>query len=137
MSGERDDLLEFFYFGFHRTLVRFRRLTVQGWGAAALGVVGLAFAWGRGEGLIAFAVAAGALVAGLALVQQAVAALDQYVRIPYPRPGPGAAPETLAAAVEESARLMGEIERGGWQDAFAAIAVLETMAVRFGLPPVP
>jgi len=133
MSEPGEDTLEFFYFGFHRTLVRYRRLTFEGWGATVLGVVGLAVAWSSASGLIAFAVAMGAAVAGLALVQQAVAALDQYVRIPFP--GPGAAPERLAAAVEESARLMGEIDRGGWQEAFAAIAVVESMAERYGLPP--
>ena len=153
MTDPHDDLLEFYYFGFHRTLVRYRRLTFAGWGAAALGVAGLAFAWGRRDELFAFAVAAGAAVAGLALVQQAVAALDQYVRIPFPRSLSGAPPVPIAVpatagepgsdasagnasgAVAESARLMGEIDSGGWQEAFAAIAALESMAGRFGLPP--
>ncbi|HTO94742.1 MAG TPA: hypothetical protein VMM80_10200 [Bacteroidota bacterium] len=135
MTDPHDDLLEFYYFGFHRTLLRYRRLTFAGWGAAVLGVAGLVFAWGRRDELFAFAVAAGAAVAGLGLVQQAVAAIGQYVRIPFPRPGPGPAPEMVDAAVDESARLMGDIDRGGWQEAFAAIAALESMAGRFGLPP--
>ena len=145
MNGPRDDFLGFWYHGFHRTLVRYRRLTFAGWGAAALGAAGLALAWGRRDDLLAFAVALGAAVAGLALVQQAVGALDQYVRIPFPRPVrgeapgsgevPGTAPENVVAAVDECARLMAEIDAGGWQDAFAAIAVLESMAERLGLPP--
>lgn len=134
MTGREEDALEFFYHGFHRTLVRYRRLTFAGWGAAALGVLGLLLAWGRRDDLLTFAVPLGAAVAGLALVQQAVGALDQYVRIPFPRPEPGEAPETVAAAVEESARLMAEIDSGGWQEAFAAIAVLESMENRLGLP---
>jgi len=135
MTDPRDDLLAFYYFSFHRTLVRYRRLTFAGWGAAAVGAAGLVLAWGRRDDLFAFAVALGAAVAGLALVQQAVAALDQYVHIPFPRPAPGEPPGAGGAAVEESVRLVGEIDTGGWQEAFAAIAVLESMAERFGLPP--
>ena len=137
MTEPHDDLLEYFYFGFHRALVRYRMLTVQGWIATAIGAAGLLVFWRDGSGLFTFAVALGAAVAGLALVHQSVAALDQFVRVPFPKPPPGSCPPNIAAAAEESARLMEDIDRGGWQEAFAALRALEGMAERYSLPPIP
>ncbi len=130
-----DDLLGYYYFGFHSALVRYRALTIQGWIVTALGAAGLLVFWRNGSDLFAMAVALCAAVAGLSLVHQSVAALDQYVRVPFPAPPPGSCPPDIAGGVGECARLMEEIDRGGWQEALAAFRALGEMAERFSFPP--
>ena len=135
MTDIRDDLLAFYYFGFYSALTRYRALTIQGWAVTALGAAGLLVFWRDGSDLFPIVVGAGAVVAGLSLVHQSVAALDQYVRVPFPAPAPGACPPEIAAGIEECARLMGEIDRGGWHDALAAYRALGEMSERFSFPP--
>jgi hypothetical protein len=135
MTDPNEHLLGFYYFGFHSALVRYRALTIQGWVVTALGGAGLLVFWREGSGLFTIIVALCAAVAGLSLVHQSVAALDQYVRVPFPRPAPGSCPADIAGGVEECARLMEEIDRGGWQEALAAFRALGDMAERFSFPP--
>jgi hypothetical protein len=135
MMDPHDGLLGYYYFGFHSALVRYRVLTIQGWVVTALGASGLLVFWRDGSDLFTMAVALCAAVAGLSLVHQSVAALDQYVRVPFPAPAPGSCPPEIAGGVEECARLMEEIDRGGWQEAHAAFRALGEMAERFSFPP--
>ena len=135
MMDPQDRLLGYYYFGFHSALVRYRVLTIQGWVVTAFGAAGLLVFWRDGSDLFTIAVALCAAVAGLSLVHQSVAALDQYVRVPYPGPAPGSCPAEIAEGVGECARLMEEIDRGGWQEAYAAFRALNDMAERFSFPP--
>ena len=133
MTDAHQGLLGYYYFGFHSALIRYRALTMLGWAVTALGAVGLLFAWHDGSDLFAFALAVGAAVAGIALVQGSVAALDQYVRVPFPVPGEFQG--EIAGGIAECARLMEEIDRGGWQEALAALRALGLMHERFSFPP--
>ena len=135
MTGSDEHLLGYYYFGFHSALVRYRALTIQGWIVTALGAAGLLVFWRDGSDLFTVAVALCAAVAGLSLVHQSVAALDQYVRVPFPAPAPGSCPAEIAGGIEECARLMEEIDKGGWQEARAAFRALGEMAERFSFPP--
>ena len=133
MTDAHPGLLGYYYFGFHSALTRFRALTMLGWAVTAVGAAGLLFAWRDGSDLFTFAVALAAAVGGIALVQGSVASLDQYVRFPYPVPD-DVQPE-IAGGIAECARLMGEIDRGGWQEALAALRALGAMRERFAFPP--
>ena len=135
MTDIDEHLLGYYYFGFHSALVRYRILTIEGWVVTALGAAGLLVFWRDGSDLFTMAVALGAAAAGLSLVHQSVAALDQYVRVPFPVPAPGSCPAAIAEGVGECARLMEEIDRGGWQEAYAAFRALGEMAERFSFPP--
>ena len=135
MTDSHEDLLGYYYFGFHSALVRYRVLTTGGWVVTALGAAGLFVFWRDGSDLFTMAVALSAAAAGLSLVHQSVAALDQYVRVPFPAPAPGSCPAEIAEGVGECARLMEEIDRGGWQEAYAAFRALGEMAERFSFPP--
>jgi hypothetical protein len=135
MTDSREGLLGYYYFGFHSALARYRVLTIQGWAVTALGAGGLIVFWRDGSDLFTIVVALCAAVAGLSLVHQSVAALDQYVRVPFPKPAPETCPADIAGGIEECARLMEEIDRGGWQEAHAAFRALGEMAERFSFPP--
>jgi hypothetical protein len=135
MTDSHEHLLGYYYFGFHSALVRYRVLTIQGWVVTAVGAAGLLVFWRDGSDLFTMLVALCALVAGLSLVHQSVAALDQYVRVPFPGPASGSCPAEIAEGVEECSRLMEEIDRGGWQEAYAAFRALGEMAERFSFPP--
>ena len=135
MTDSYEGLLGYYYFGFHHALTRYRALTIQGWVVTAVGGAGLFEAWRDGSDLFTLAVALCATVAGLSLVHQSVAFLDQYVRVPFPAPAPGSCPENIAGGIEECAHLMADIDRGGWQEALAAIRALGEMTERFSFPP--
>jgi hypothetical protein len=130
-----NDALEFYYHGFRSALFRYRRLTIIGWLATAIGCTGLLASCREAFSgdVFALAIPLCAVVAGLALVHQSVAALDAYVAIPFPKPDPEQVPSYICEAVSECTRWMGEIERGGWQDAFHAIGAMATLAERYGL----
>jgi len=132
-----EHLLAFYYYGFHRALSSHRLLTMEGWAVTALGGAGLLIFWRDGSDLFPVMVALAGVIAGLSLVHQSVAALDQYVRVPFPRPSAGTCPANIEGAVEEFSRLMEEIDRGGWQEAYAALRSLGAIADRFSLPPIP
>jgi hypothetical protein len=129
-----EEALAFYYDGFRAALVRYRALTLGGWCAAALGAGGAVASCRPGAAadlsFVLFPLCAA--VAGLALVHQSVAALDAYCRIPFPLPDPGTVPVQIAAALDESVQLMRECDRGGWQEAYAALRALKTMPERHG-----
>lgn len=129
------EVLQFFYFGFHSTLVRYRALTLLGWLASALGAAGFFLSWYGPYETLSIALSISTAVSGIALVHQSVSALDVYVRVPFPVPPE--MPGNLQEAVAQCARLMEDVHRGGWQEAYGALRELKTMADRFGLPPIP
>jgi hypothetical protein len=135
MTDSYEGLLGYYYFGFHSALTRYRALTVQGWIVTAAGTAGFFVFLRDGDGLFPLAVALCAAVAGISLVHQSVAALDQYVRVPVARPAPGSFPGNIEGGIDECARLMEEIDRGGWQEALAALGALGEMTGRFSFPP--
>ena len=133
----RDPALEFYYFGFYRTLRRFRITTVSGWCVAAAGVAAIALRW---EPVWSGDLAGGLLcalliAAGILLVQQGVSELSWYTRVPFPLPpGGDDGGEGIRDAVPELSDIMKSVEAGGWQDALQAIAALREVGERYQLP---
>lgn len=130
-----DAELRFYYFGLHAVLRRYRTMTVLGWVIVSLGLASVPLSWrlGTPHGLVDTLLSVGTVIAGLAVVQQSVAALSSYLRVPFKeRPGEAAELHPAILHIEE---LMRDIDEGGWQDAYAAIEKLERMQESFGLPP--
>lgn len=126
---------EFYYHGLYRVLRRYRTATIAGWAIVFAGVAAIPLGWnaGGGHGLLDLLLAAGTIVAGLVLVSEAVSFLAAYLAVPFPEDVPEGG-ETPGAA-SEIRLLMNDIENGGWQEAYAAIAGLRAIGVRHGLPP--
>lgn len=122
-----DAALEYYYHGFLRTLRHHRIVTIAGWVIAAAGGA-VAFSSCRAGGdLISVGIPLSALAAGIALVQQSVARLDAYVAIPFPAPDPEGIPPALLPLLAACAKLMKEVEDGGWHEAYAALRTLRGM----------
>jgi hypothetical protein len=130
MPSERD--LQYYYFGFYTVLKRYRLMVLIGWSAVATACGGIIIGWEYGmvHGLVDIAISVCAVAAGLALVHQSVAGLSQYLAIPFT--GDEGEPD---AALEEIRTVMKDVTDGGWQEAFAAMHILEQMHERCGLPP--
>lgn len=77
-------------------------------------------------------VSAGTVLAGVLLVDQCVGFLSAVVAIPPGEQGEG--PDAVAAqSLSEEVRVLREdIDRGGWQDAFAGLRRLRMIAERAG-----
>lgn len=132
----RETALQFFYFGFHHALQRFRVTVLAGWCIAGAGVAALAFRWGplwEGD-LVGGILCALLVVAGILLVQQGVTELSIYVKIPFPQPPDTDENRDLRNTVADLAAVMGDVEEGGWQDALQALAALRAIGERYGLP---
>jgi hypothetical protein len=129
--------LEFYYHGFFRILRRYRAATVTGWIIVFAGVAGIPLGWKSGSthGLLDLLLCAGTIVGGLVLVSEAVSFLGAYTAVPFP--SSGEAEDALQGddLLVEIRRLMKDVEAGGWQEAYAAIGVLQRLGVRHGLPP--
>lgn len=125
-----DPALEFFYHGFHATLRRFCRMTIAGWVVAAGGFAGLLFCWRNASphGLFDIALCCTVFLAGLLVVQQNVAALSAYARVPFPIPDND--PRLLRLRA-----IMREVDEGGWRDACTARRDLERLHEAEGYPP--
>ncbi len=123
-----DPELRFYYYGFLRVLRRHRLMTVVGWFVVAMGFVGLLLAWSLDlpHGFIDLVLALLAMLSGILVVQQSVAALQEYVSIPFSHRQPAAEP-VLAILV-----IMDEIRRGGWREAAAGISKMEAIAGQYG-----
>ena len=127
--------LRFYYFGLHAVLRRYRFMTILGWVIVALGVASVPLSWrlGTPHGLVDTLLSISTVIAGLAVVQQSVAALASYLHVPFSeRPDGTTARRPAIVYIEE---LMRDVDEGGWQDAFAAIEKLERMQDSHGLPP--
>ncbi len=126
-----DDELQYFYVGFYRVLRRYRSTSILGWIIVLVGCLSIPFGWnfGRATGFIEVVLTALTILAGLSLVWQNISALQEYIRISFPRSSDQPGPERL-----ELQTLMKEVDDGGWQEAYAAIAKLNEMQVKYSLP---
>lgn len=127
--------LEFYSHGFHRALKRFRGTTVFGWLLVLAGTAGIPFGWefGRFHGSIDLALCGGTIIAGLVVVHQSIVSLSTYIRNPLAKQtglDEGWAPPQWKIEITE---LMKEVDEGGWQEAYAAIAELRKIGMRHGL----
>lgn len=120
-------------YGFHRALLRFRRAVFLGWTLAAAGVIGLLLRWEARPfvGLLDILLSGLVVVAGVVLVSQAVEFLSAYARTLFMSAAAGAARTELDKELDELART---VEAGGWQEAFAAVDRIRSIAERHGLP---
>jgi len=126
--------LDFYYGGFYRALKRFRAYAVIGWAIAFVGVTGLFFGWdfARRGGWMEFTLCAGAVLAGIAVVQAGVAGLSAYVRVPWHWPASAdGVPEHLRALRD----VMETVDRGGWREAAGALESLQKIGRAAGLAP--
>ncbi len=128
--------LRFFYFDFFRVLKRYRMATLLGWLMVAAGVasVPLGLQFGRPHGLVDIALAVSAIVAGLIVVQQTVAWLETYVKVPFPTSIVKNGSDEVSPVLHEIQGLMKDVDDGGWQEAYAAISQLKTLGIKHGLP---
>lgn len=133
----QDAAREFYYFGFFRALRRFRTFTIIGWMLAASGVAALVLRWApfwAGD-LAAMMLCALLIISGIIVVHVSVAALTEYLHVPFPPPVLEEGNTELAHAVGEIAPLMKEVDEGGWQDAFRVLHGLRSIGARYGFPP--
>lgn len=132
-----DPRLQFYYFGLYSVLQRYRRCAIVGWIVVAAGIGGLLLGWNLGQmhSLFDIGLALLTIVAGVLLVHFGIVTLSAYTSLRLPGAGPNGFSETYERAIEEIKSLMEDIDRGGWQEAFAAIHQLTAMSQRYGLPP--
>jgi hypothetical protein len=118
-DGER----QFYIHGFRLVLRRFLRQSALGWAVTALGALCLLIFWRSPlpHGGFDLLMATGAVVAGLAVVQTNLAALQSYVTVPFPDV-PGRIPPL---EVLQLRGWMQEVAGGGWRDAYAVLQRLE------------
>jgi hypothetical protein len=128
--------LQFYYFGLYRVLRRYRFMTLLGWLIVLIGVLSVPIGWniGRSHGLIDLALSGFTVIAGLALVQQSISSLEAYITVPFPVSEGGNGGGEQSAVLMDIARLMKEIDEGGWQDAYAAIGTLKKMEKAYDMP---
>ena len=129
-----DWALQYYYYGFHAALVRYRALTVLGWLASAAGAAGFFLSWQGAFGVLPLALSLLSVASGISLVYGSVAALDGYIRVPFPLPAE--MPANVQEAIALCKRQMEDVEEGGWQEAYGALRELRRLADRLGLPPV-
>lgn len=124
--------LRFYYFGFYKALMRYRRMTLLGWVVAATGCGGMFAIWSAGRifGVPEIILSCSTIAAGIALVSMSVSVVQQYIGIALPTPHNGQS----HPLVHEVAQLMQEVDLGGWQEAAAAIRVMETFPAKYGVP---
>lgn len=130
-----DDELQYFYFGFHRVLRRYRSTSILGWIIVLFGCISAPFGWnlGRPAGVIEVLLTVLTILAGLSLVWQNISALQEYIRISFPL-SPSGEPEPARLEIQ---KIMREVDDGGWQEAYAAIAKLKDLQQKYGLPVLP
>lgn len=125
--------LRYFYFGFYRSLSRYRSLTIIGWVVVVIGCLSFPVGWsvGRPGGIIDIALSCATIVAGLGLVSQSISSLESYMKITLPFTfNDGQHP-----LVHDAVDIMKDVDEGGWQEAYAAIRKMEDLQKKYGLPP--
>jgi small neutral amino acid transporter SnatA (MarC family) len=101
---------------------RYRRVTIVGWMVAFGGVLSFLLRW-RAEGLaglVDIMISAATVAGGILLVHYGIEGLSAFIRTAR-----GALKEQELA---ELRALMEEVEQGGWQEAFAALGRVRSMA---------
>ncbi|MDL1892909.1 hypothetical protein FBQ87_08465, partial [Sphingobacteriales bacterium CHB3] len=68
---------------------------------------------------------------GYATLWQNIAAIEEYLRIPFPL----SSAEATHASLSEIKEIMKDVLDGGWQEAYEAIGRLRALKVKHGLPP--
>ncbi len=128
-----DAELQYFYFGFYKVLKRYRLTSITGWVIVLLGCLSIPLGWqfGMTTGLIEVLLAVMTMFAGLAVVWQNIAAIEEYLRIPFPL----SSAEATHASLSEIKEIMKDVLDGGWQEAYEAIGRLRALKVKHGLPP--
>lgn len=127
-------VLEFYYYGFYSALKRFRSVVAVGWLITGAGAGAFVVRWriAHFPGWFDLVVSLGCIVAGIAVVQTAVAALTAYVRVQFPRPeSPAAEQDEIVTRLSD---LMKDVEDGGWREAREAIHSLRELGNSYGLP---
>ncbi|MBX2990985.1 MAG: hypothetical protein KF749_07435 [Bacteroidetes bacterium] len=125
--------MQFFYFGFYKVLKRYRLTSITGWVIVLLGCLSIPLGWqfGRTAGPMEVLLAVLTMFAGFAVVWQNIAALEEYLHIPFPF----SSTEPTHAAISETKEIMKDVLDGGWQEAFEAIGRLRALQVKHSLPP--
>jgi hypothetical protein len=131
-----DAELEYYYYGFYRVLRRYRTTSILGWIIVVLGCLSVPVGWnfGRPSGFIEVILSLLTILAGLTVIWQNISALEEYTRVPFSVPTTAEMSEEQGFAVVEMRNLMEEVDNGGWQEAYAAIAKLGELQVKYGLP---
>jgi hypothetical protein len=127
---------EFYVEGFLAVLRRHRRATITGWICVAAGALSIPLGWSAGttREILDLLVSCVTVAAGIVLVEQSVGMLESYVRVPFHAAsaaeiqgeGPPESPEPVLVAGLR--RIMEDVDRGGWQEAFGAIAAIEKLS---------
>ncbi len=126
-----DDELKYFYFGFERVLRRYRSTSLLGWSIVLVGCLSIPLGWnlGRATGAIDVLLTVLTILAGLSLIWQNISALQEYVRISFPRSTDEPEPVRM-----ELQGIMKEVDDGGWQEAYTAIEKLNEIQIKYALP---
>ncbi len=130
-----DQQFQFYYRGLYSALKRYRAATILGWIVVLAGVAAVPLWWGTigNHGLIDVVLSCCTITAGLALVSESVSFLTTYLTVPFPVPQADNGGDVVPEAVREIQVLMGDIEAGGWQDAYAGITKVRALAAQYGL----
>ena len=125
--------LRYFYFGFLRSLTRYRSMTIIGWLVVVVGCLSFPVGWsvGRSGGIIEIVLSCATIVAGLGLVSQSISSLESYLKIALPFTFNG----DRHPFVHEVVDIMKDVDDGGWQEAYAAIRKMEDLRTKYDLPP--
>jgi len=119
----------------YAALRRHRRTTIMGWTVTAAGCVGMIRGWDllSSRDIVSVGISLVAIVAGILLVHESVgflAALSAWLQNEPPPAEADPVARELHARLKEIAR---EIDNGGWQEAFAALGQVRTLAASYGI----
>jgi hypothetical protein len=130
-----DAELQYYYFGFYRVLKRYRSTSILGWTIVFAGCGSVPLGWNldRTAGFVEVLLTVLTILAGLAVVWQNISALDEYIRVPFPSSSNGEVNERTEL-IAEIRTIMKDVDNGGWQEAYAAIARLNEIQVKHALP---
>ena len=125
--------LRYYYFGFYRTLRKYRTTTLLGWVIVAWGCASFPVGWslGRPGGVIEILLSCATVAAGLILVSRNISCLESYLKITLPSVHEG----TEHPMVHEIIDMMRDVDEGGWQEARAAMKKMLEMEKAYSLPP--